>query len=210
MVALENKILTLNECSFNIKFMRHKDVNKKEKITMAAIQLINRVGLSETSMAKIAKIAGVSAGTIYVYFENKEDMIKKLFLVVKKEMQQKILQGIDSSSPTEDACKQLLKNYITFCLDNRDYFLFFEQYINSPLTQKLCVEESQIIAKPLIEFFEQGKESNILKSIDIELIFIYAFSPLMQIAKKHFNGQFMFSEKKVNELIQMSWDSIKA
>lgn len=190
--------------------MRYKDDNKREKIIIAAIHLINEVGLAETSMSKIARKAGVSAATIYVYFDNKDDMLKTLFLTVKKDMQQKILYGIDSSLPTEVELKQILKNYINFFLNNRDYFLFFEQYINSPLIQKLCWEEAQIIAKPMIEFFERGKERSIFKQIDINLIFIYAFSPLMQIAKKYFNGEFEFTEQNVDEMIQMSWDSIKA
>jgi len=190
--------------------MRYKDSTKKEKIIISAIQLINEVGLAETSMSKIAKKAGVSAGTIYVYFENKEDMIKKLYLEVKKEMQQKLSYGINNSLPTEAEFKQLLKNYISFCVNHKEYFLFFEQYINSPLIQRLCEEEAQIIAKPLVEFFEKGKENGVFKDINIELIFIYAFSPLMKIAKKHLNGEFAFTEQNIEEIIQMSWDSIKA
>jgi AcrR family transcriptional regulator len=190
--------------------MRYKDVDKKEKIIVAAIQLINEVGLAETSMSKIAKKAGISAGTIYVYFENKDDMIKKLFLTVKKDMQQKIFRGIDGSFPTEAEFRKLIKNYIDFFVNNRDYFLFFEQYINSPLIQKLCREEAQIIANPLLEFFKKGQERKIFKKIDISLIFIYAFSPLMQIAKKYYSGEFEFNEQNTAEIIQISWDSIKA
>ncbi len=189
--------------------MRYKDVNKKEKIITATIRLINEVGLAETSMSKIAKQAGVSAGTIYVYFENKEDMIKKLFLTVKKHMQQEIFRGIDGSLPIEVEFKQIMKNYIDYVVNNKDYFLFFEQYINSPMIQKLCGEEAQIIAKPMIEFFEKGKEHNIFKKIDTNLIFIYAFSALMQLAKKYYNGEFEFNEQNIDEMIQISWDSIK-
>ena len=190
--------------------MRYKDDNKKEKIIIAAIQLINEVGLAETSMSKIAKKAGVSAGTIYVYFKNKEDMIKKLFLTVKKDMCEKILHGIDVFLPTEAEFRQLMENYINFLLHNKDYFLFFEQCINSPLIWKLCKEEAHVISKPILEFFERGKKRSIFKQIDIDIIFIYAFSPLIQIAKKYYNGEFEFNKKNMDEISQISWDSIKA
>ena len=65
--------------------MRYLDATKKEKIILAAIQLINEVGFAEITMSKIAQKAGVAPGTIYVYFENKDDMLKKLFLTVKEE-----------------------------------------------------------------------------------------------------------------------------
>jgi AcrR family transcriptional regulator len=189
--------------------MRYKDDNKKDKIIMAAIQLINEVGLAEISMSKIAKEASVSAGTIYIYFDNKYDMIKKLFLTVKRAMQQKMLYGINGSMPTEVEFKKLLKNYIDFTIENKDYFLFFEQYINSPLVENLCGEEAEDITKPLEEFFEIGKEHSIFRQIDIDIIFTFAFSPLMQIAKKYYNGEFEFSKQNVEEIMQMSWDAIK-
>jgi len=190
--------------------MRYKDDSKKEKIIIAAIELINEVGLAEISMSKIAKKAGVSAGTIYVYFENKEDMIKKLFLIVKKDMYEKMLYGIDLLLPTEAEFRQLMKNYVDFLLDNKDYFLFFEQCINSPLIWKMCKEEAHVIAKPILEFFERGKKHNTFKQIHMDIIFIYAFGPLIQIAKKYYNGDFEFNKKNIDEIIQMSWDSIKA
>ena len=189
--------------------MRYKDDDKKESIIKAAIQLINEAGLAETSMSKIAKKAGISPGTIYTYFDNKDDMLKKLFLASKKEMQQKVSRGINISLPTEYEFKMMLKNYINFFTNNRDYFLFLEQYMNSPLILKLCEEEIQMISMPLHEFFENGKKRDVFKQIDIDLMFIYVFSPLVQIAKKYFNGEFEFTEQNVEKIIQMSWASIK-
>jgi AcrR family transcriptional regulator len=203
-------LLTMTERLIIIGCMRYRDANKKEKITLAAIQLINEVGLAETSISKIAHKAGVSSGTIYVYFENKDDMIKKLFLTVKEHMQQKTLHGIDASLATEPEFKQILNNYIDFFINNKEYFLFFEQYINSPLIQKLCGEELQITGKPLLDFFEIGKERGIFKQTDINLLLTYAVSPLIQIAKKYFNGEFELTELIIDEMIQMSWDAIKA
>ncbi|MCZ8522715.1 helix-turn-helix domain containing protein [Paenibacillus mucilaginosus] len=61
------------------RIMRHKDENKNEAIFKATIQLLNEIGFSDISMSKIAKRAHVSPSTIYVYFENKEDMLSKLY-----------------------------------------------------------------------------------------------------------------------------------
>ncbi|WP_094092917.1 TetR/AcrR family transcriptional regulator [Paenibacillus physcomitrellae] len=40
---------------------------------------MNEIGFAETSISKIAKKAGVSAATIYIYYENKEDMLSKIY-----------------------------------------------------------------------------------------------------------------------------------
>lgn len=190
--------------------MRYKDENKKESIINAAIQLINKIGLAETSMAKIAKKAGVSPATIYIYFDNKDDMIKKLYLTIKQDMQQKIFYGVDGSMPIKAEFELILKKYVNYFLVNKDYFLFFEQYVNSPLIQNLCREEAQIMVKPFLELIENGKRQNIFKNVDDYLIFVYAFSPLIQLAKQYFNEGYALNEESIGKVIEMSWDAIKA
>ena len=49
--------------------MRMKDENKKAAITKAIIGLINEIGFANISMSKIAKATGLSAATLYVYYE---------------------------------------------------------------------------------------------------------------------------------------------
>ena len=61
--------------------MRMKDENKKAAITKAIIGLINEIGFANISMSKIAKATGLSAATLYVYYENKEDMLRKVYTV---------------------------------------------------------------------------------------------------------------------------------
>lgn len=48
---------------------------QRERIILAAIACIARKGVEGTSMADIWKEAGLSAGALYVHFENKEDLI---------------------------------------------------------------------------------------------------------------------------------------
>ena len=189
--------------------MRHKDENKKESITIAAIQLINEIGLAETSMSKIAKRAGVSSATIYVYFLNKNDMIKNLYLTIKKDMQQKIFNGIDISAPVKAEYESVLRKYVNYFLKNKDYFLFFEQYVNSPLIQDLGSEEAENLVKPFLDFIENAKKQKIFIDVDDYLIFVYSFSPLIQIAKQYFNENFPLNEDIVEQAIKMSWEAIK-
>ncbi|MGB9343610.1 TetR/AcrR family transcriptional regulator [Trichococcus sp.] len=122
--------------------MRLKDETKNENIFNATLQLINEVGLSETSMSKIAKSANVSASTIYVYFENKEDLLNKLYLEAKRKMSEEMFTDFDESLPIQTAFEISLRRFTHFILKNKDYFLFIEQFQNSPLLKKITSEES--------------------------------------------------------------------
>ncbi|WP_368490870.1 TetR/AcrR family transcriptional regulator [Clostridium sp. BJN0013] len=189
--------------------MRCKDENKKENIFTATIQLINEIGFSEISMSKIAKRAGVSSSTIYVYFKNKNDMINKLYLTVKQKMSCEIFYGIDASTTVKAGFELVFRNYLKFLLNCKDYFLFIEQFANSPLIQSLSREEGLNLFLPMYQLFERGKSENILKKVDTDLLIIYAYTPINQVAKACLNGEFKLNEEKIKKIIQMSWDAIR-
>lgn len=48
---------------------------KKEEIELVAMALLKEKGYDNTSMAEIARSAGVAANTIYWYYENKDDVL---------------------------------------------------------------------------------------------------------------------------------------
>ncbi|AIQ46479.1 TetR family transcriptional regulator [Paenibacillus sp. FSL R7-0273] len=190
--------------------MRHKDENKSERIFNASIQLINELGLSEASMSKIAKKAGVSASTIYVYFENKEDMLNKLYLSIKKEMSLEVFYDYNESMPLKTAFEHALGKYIDFVLTHKDEFLFLEQFSNSPLLDKLSRNEGLEYFEPLIKLFEKGKSQNVFKQVDTSLLHMFMFNPVMQYVKEYFGGRLEFKQESLNEIVQMTWDALKA
>lgn len=189
--------------------MRIKDENKNEAIFNATISLLNEIGFSDTSMSKIAKRAGVSPSTIYVYFENKEDMINKLYINVKKKMGVYLLVDLSENTPIKHAFELLMKNLMNFVLNNKEEFLFLEQFINSPLVAKVCMEELEETFNPLCKLVERGQNERLLKQLDCDLILMYCYFPIIQMAKEHFKGTTLFDEKILKDLTKLSWDAIK-
>lgn len=190
--------------------MRHKDENKNEAIFEATIQLLNEIGFSDISMSKIAKRANVSSATIYVYFENKEDMFGKLYVKVKEKMSQHVLEGLHESLTTQEVCEKYMRNSYAFILENKDYFLFLEQFSTSPLMEKLCLEDTSSMFIPLHQLFERGKQRGELKQVDSVVLLTYCYFPVTQLAKAHFKGQFEANEASLEHMISMSWDAIRS
>src|SRR5687767_8065695 len=67
--------LLWNECSFA---MSAKD-DKREAIMAAALELFEERGFHGTAVPLVAERAGVGAGTLYRYFENKEALVNALY-----------------------------------------------------------------------------------------------------------------------------------
>ena len=53
---------------------QRRPTERAEEISAAALQVFARRGLHQTTLDDVAKEAGVSKGTIYLYFKNKEDL----------------------------------------------------------------------------------------------------------------------------------------
>jgi len=89
--------------------MENNKSNKFDKILDSAIKIIGQKGFHGAKVKDIANDAGVADGTIYNYFNNKEDILVTIFKVKLEEyvnMAKEEINGIDNP---EAKLKTLLK-----------------------------------------------------------------------------------------------------
>ena len=48
---------------------------KRDRLVLAAVQLLHQQGIERTTLADIAKLADVPAGNVYYYFKTKDEVI---------------------------------------------------------------------------------------------------------------------------------------
>ncbi|QSO50973.1 TetR/AcrR family transcriptional regulator [Alicyclobacillus curvatus] len=191
--------------------MRHKDENKRDAIFRATIELLNQIGFSDISMSKIAKHAKVSSATIYVYFENKDDMLRKVYLHVKEKMSRQMTSHVNGSMSICDAHRQIMTDLLHFVRNNRDEFLFMEQFTASPMLDRLLLQESSELAiQTLHDFIDRGKRENELKPYDAKLLLSYCYFPIARLATAEIRHRIEITARDMDAVIQMSWDAIRA
>src|SRR5438445_7335577 len=66
--------------------------NKREAILAAALELFAERGFHGTAVPLVAERAGVGAGTLYRYFDNKEALVNELFQQWKHELGRALLE----------------------------------------------------------------------------------------------------------------------
>lgn len=187
--------------------MRHKDDNKHQAICDAAIELITKNGFADTSMSKIAKAANVSPATIYVYFENKEDLLNKIYLFVKQEMSAELLQGVKQKQTIEESFKIIWNNFYNYATRNPVRFAFTEQFANSPLVEH-CKAESMDFFKPLIDLFNRGRAEKVFKDISLEIFTAFTFAPLTGLIKQDLSGEIILDETALEITYEIAWDAV--
>ena len=67
----------------------HK-AEKKREILEAAVQVFAQTGYHNAKMAKIAEVAGVGAGSLYLYYRNKEDILEQISINLWEELTDKL------------------------------------------------------------------------------------------------------------------------
>lgn len=59
--------------------MRQKTGDKHLAILQAAVQVFAEQGFADAKVARIARVAGVATGSVYNYFDSKEDLLHSIF-----------------------------------------------------------------------------------------------------------------------------------
>ena len=101
---------------------RHR--TKKEIILKSTLELIADQGFHGMSMSDLAKHAGISPGTVYIYYKSKDELIIDLFHVIRLEMEEAILDEYDASLDLRSQYNLLMNNLIKYYIQNKHAFLF--------------------------------------------------------------------------------------
>ena len=179
--------------------MRTRDLDKQQRIKDAMISLILKEGINGASVAKIAKKAGVSPATIYVYYENKEEMLKEVFCECTYESYSYISKRIYPHMSGADLIDTLVRGFYIFASQNREVFSFVEQCQSCPTIEESVRhnEYSLDVFNMIHDYQRQG----ILKPYsDINMAGIL-FSPVKFLAANR--DHCPDPEEELSELISM-------
>lgn len=100
----------------------------KRSIIAASMKLFGERGYESVTIREIAKEAGCSHTTIYIYFKDKEALLHALSMQPLQQLKT-VLDGIadDAFLSSDQKIQRLNERFIRFCLDNRSmYVIFFE------------------------------------------------------------------------------------
>lgn len=149
--------------------------DKEETILNAAFEVFRANGFTNASMKDIAVKAGLGKGTLYEYFQNKED----LFIQVVKAKSSYFFNEINRRISDKSTLPEILNEIIKFTqetIEEAEFFFrfmvlgeFFEMSceVKQQLYEMILSnrEESIIVLR---ELFEKGSADGILREFDWE------------------------------------------
>lgn len=85
-----------------------------EQIFDATDRLMAKEGLHHLSMHKLAKEAGIAAGTIYLYFKSKDELLTQFTRRVFNKFVVAIEEGFDENQPFFEQYRKIQKNVVEY------------------------------------------------------------------------------------------------
>jgi TetR/AcrR family transcriptional regulator, multidrug resistance operon repressor len=168
--------------------MRARDPVKERAIREKAIDMIVKHGFDGLSMQKLARAAGVSPATIYIYFKDRDDLIVSLYREEASAMARFTLEGFDPQMSFADGLRVQWTNRARYCLQHPKRMHFMEQIRHSPFHARESVRPTAF-ATAMCTFVEGCIRRGELIRIPVEVYWSVAFAPLYQLVKFHMHGR---------------------
>jgi AcrR family transcriptional regulator len=174
--------------------MRTRDPRKEEAIRRKALEMVVKDGFDGLSMQKLARAAGVSPATIYIYFKDREDLILKVFEEVHEKMTSVTLKGFDPEMHFSEGMKVQWRNRASYFMEHQLEIQFFEQLRYSPLYDKTVSVSTKAFSVLMHKWIKNAIERKELIPLPFEVYWAIALAPLYQLVKFHTQGRSYVSE----------------
>tara|TARA_B100000809_G_C15140596_1_gene533041 strand:- start:3876 stop:4460 length:585 start_codon:yes stop_codon:yes gene_type:complete len=186
-----------------------KSIDKRNALVKATIELVNNNGFHATPMSKIAKMANVSPATIYLYFENKQDLVNQTYIEVKGEYTKYAFATYNDKMRVEEGFEIIWKRIAAFKLNDCKNAFFLAQCDNTPMIDEASRLEGIKHLQPLLDLWARGKNEGLIKPLSDYLLYAYTINPLSFLMMSEKRGAFKLDKTHLEEAYLSAWNSIK-
>jgi AcrR family transcriptional regulator len=187
--------------------MRTRDQAKYDSIVEATITLTNKLGIDGISISKIAKKAKVSPATIYIYFENKEDLFTKLYVDIRKKMSQGALEGLGEGMTTEEIFKSIWHHSFIFNLKHREYLAYREQFEQTAMMNNVRPEDFELY-QMVDELLKRGIKEKTIRDLPLPVLTAFAYVPIITLLNYHHAGIIEMDDDNIKRACEIAWNAI--
>ncbi|RKS42812.1 TetR family transcriptional regulator [Gillisia mitskevichiae] len=186
-----------------------KSQKKREALVRATIKLVNNNGFHAAPMSRIAKMAEVSPGTIYLYFENKQDLVNQVYIEVKASFTNFAFKDYEEHLSVEKGFEMIWKNIAEFKLKDMEEAMFLSQCDNTPMIDEASRKEGLKHLQPLLDLWIRGQNEGIIKNVSPYMLYAFSIYPMAFLMNVQQRELYELSSKHIDEAFKMAWNSIK-
>jgi TetR/AcrR family fatty acid metabolism transcriptional regulator len=169
--------------------------HKYHQILEAAVKVFARQGFHQSTVAQIAKEAGVADGTIYLYFKNKDDILVQFFSFRAKQVFESFREAVNGAQTSTEKLRNLVHRHLAEFQRDKDGAVVYqvETHQNSRLAEAQIKEMSKMYRDLISEIIEQGQqEGTIRRDLYVGLVKRFIIGAVDEVINTwlHSNGEY--------------------
>jgi TetR/AcrR family transcriptional repressor of multidrug resistance operon len=189
--------------------MRVRDIAKEALVKEKAIDLLVKDGFDGFSMNKLARLCNISVATLYIYYRDKDDMIKTIGAELARNFNYYVLKDFSPQMSFREGLKIQWKNRAFYMLNFPNEMACYELLRHSPHAETIVSEGMIEFRSTMKTFMEKAIKNKELVPLSIETYWSIAFGPLYVLLRFHQEGKsmgckpFQLQEQTLNEAFDM-------
>lgn len=149
----------------------HRQDEKYIKIMNTSREVFSTLGYKGTTVERIAKSAGISKGSIYLYFETKEDILSAIIDSCVKDMIERVEAELSSEGTPEE---RLYRAIYAAIMTRRHYTLMDKlaqeaRDFGTPAPKNALDQMDEATMRSLMSLLEKAVEQKLVQVDDIRL-----------------------------------------
>lgn len=147
-----------------------KRERKREKILDAAAELFSTKHYHEVMMDDVAKLISVAKGTVYNYFDSKEELYFTIMHTRMENLLSLLKQKIESEQNSIDSLRAFVVHLYMFMMKYRKFFLIYQRETlnkqNSFCEEMLFLEKQ--MKQMITQVISSGEKEGVFRKVDEE------------------------------------------
>ena len=144
---------------------KKKNTDKYQRILEAAITVFAEQGFYQSTIAQIAKEAGVADGTIYLYFKNKDDILVQFYQYKTRQIFERFRDAVRQAVTAEEKLRCLIGVHLQEFQKDRNMAIVYqaETHQNRRLGNEQIKEMSKMYRDIISEVVELGQDEGTIR-----------------------------------------------
>jgi len=189
--------------------VRTRNSGKEQLVKQHAIKMLVKDGFQGFSMNRLARACGISVATLYIYYQDKDDLIKKIGVEIGQNFFYETLKDFSPAMPFKEGLQQQWENRSRFALKYPNEVNCFEIIRHSSHGEYILKESLKEFKTVMGDFFHNAVQKKELKPVSLEVFWSVAYGPLYTLLRFHGEGKsiggksFKFSKKIMYESLEL-------
>ncbi|MEP1425948.1 MAG: TetR/AcrR family transcriptional regulator [Yoonia sp.] len=189
---------------------RQKSGDKLGDIRVATVAEVVEVGSSAASVNVIAKRAGLSIGTLYRYHANKNALLRSVYLGVKTDIHNNIMDAATRETESYDKIRAMWFAILTYARTKPKDFIFAEVILNAAILSEKETAEVVAMATDISRVIEVAIANRVLRDSPTKVINTLLAAPALQLGRQAAMHEMPLDMDLAEEIFALCWRAVAA